>query len=72
MTVTNTLITSYKMPLLATTIRLLMRNIVADLGRKVKDYRTWLRVVDDVRTLVISSPEYILIPKLEQIPRNYV
>ena len=72
MTVTNTLITSYKMPLLATTIRLLMRNIVADLGRKVKDYRTWLRVVDDVRTLVMTSREDILMPKLKGIPRDYV
>ena len=64
MTVTDTLITSYKMPLLATTILLLMGNIVADLGVKVKDYRTWLRVVDDVRTLIMTSQEDILIPKL--------
>ena len=36
MTVTNTLITSYKMPLLVTIIQLLMGDIVADVSRGVK------------------------------------
>ena len=36
MTVTNTLITSYKMPLPVTYIRLLMGNIVAEIGANVK------------------------------------
>ena len=60
------------MPLLVAIILLLIGGIVAEIGVEVKDYRTWLRVVDDVRTLIMTSQEDILIPKLEQIPTTYI
>ena len=39
---------------------------------KIEDKKSWLRVVDDVRTLVMTSQEDILIPKLGEIPGSYV